>query len=257
MNAPLFESLGLENLSISDTTRIACFIVLNAELSHLKKTLGYNLLGPRTDGEKDGGQRPSWARFCTINAGVSEMTFRNHCRAALTVKNRLRASGQPDAERVLELLELQPSTLSQEIRAGLVMDIARLALSPADRLTDLKNQARAEAVPPQAGGFAEVPNKETAPPSKIETEAFAIACGCDRETARAAAEICEAAELAKLIKFAKACGVRPDRARKVAEIVRREEAERADRLAFMARMGPRVVKIWREQYGQPNNTNNP
>lgn len=192
-NAPLFESLGISMRGVAPLERLAGQIVVELELRHLKKTLGY--IGGGEWNAYRGAIRPKWEELCLAQAGFTEATERGLHLCAEAVKIRLAADSlrNDEADRAWELMETPPSELTETERQELVKGILKYALQEGDTRQSLMDEfkppalkLKMPAVPDKeaAQRGAEPPQPGVEPANRFrDMVAFAMARGCSLKRA--------------------------------------------------------------------------
>lgn len=196
MKYPLVTSLNLQVKRVSPRLRCASMVVLSLELDHLRHELGYVGLGTwwQYREEVAAGERPTWERFCRVEAGITEATVRNYLKCSRVIEERLRSSTEPGAAKLAAWMKQQPSKLEPDQRESLVEGIARLGIKEGETSADLKALSQA---PSWQGLIDKTPavvdssrrNDPWRSPQAREAEALALACGVSPERARLVAMV--------------------------------------------------------------------
>jgi hypothetical protein len=197
MKPPLVESLKLHFSGVSSSLRLANLFVLAAELEHLHKLNNYHIRGPKLKAEAE-TKRPTWEKFCSLNAGISELSLRNYLECWNVLKFRLHYDSRPEAKAILQLMIIRPSDLSDDERQKMIQGIATLALKKDDTPGTLRkeyreprkdNSGESQAVAGDGNGHAIPASPVTYHQTPGEMELLALACGVSPENAKRVADI--------------------------------------------------------------------
>lgn len=199
---PLVSSLNLQVKGVSFRVRLASMMVLALELDYLRRKMGY--AGPGSwqayRDDVQAGSRPTWEAFCVQQAGITDATFRNHMKCVVVVIAKLKRSPSAGEFRLAELMQRQPSLLTENERSGMIEAIATHALREGDGMSNLRNARLSnDTLLDDRGDKIEVgaADLKSIVAKAREIEALALAAGVKKENAAEVTEIIMGPEFRK------------------------------------------------------------